>query len=186
MSTLHVFVKKQRVFMIINHNRYQNILRLTLNFYCAIDVIVLLMHFAHTMYCVFYFVKLFFPKNPLFKSRFEKSFLPFDKTYFIVSFHAKSENGQNVTNCVFTLSGRILWKKKTFQNKKNNRNLSLKSLLLIKVQKCRWRTALGIAGKSQVRSTCLTKPQMSVITGLLWVGNSWVSCSLSISHMVHL
>ena len=35
--------------------------------------------FAHT---VFYFVKLFFPKNPLFENIFQKSFLPSDKTFF--------------------------------------------------------------------------------------------------------
>ena len=60
--------------------------------------------FAHF---AFYFNKLFFLETHVFKNIFQKSFLPFHKTSFKVSFHAKKpKNGQNVTYCVFTLWGR--------------------------------------------------------------------------------
>ena len=62
--------------MLINHNPYEIIFQLFF-FYRAVDDIVLLMHFART---AFYFVKLIFPKHPLFKNIFEKLFLPSDRS----------------------------------------------------------------------------------------------------------
>ena len=88
MSNLLVFVKKQRVFMFINHICFQNIFQLNLEFF-AVQLMLsccwCILHILH----FFYFVKQFFPRNPLSENIFEKSFLPFDKAYFVVSFHAK-------------------------------------------------------------------------------------------------
>ena len=102
--------------MFMNRNPYKNSFQLTLKFHRVVDVIVLLVHFAQF---AFLLCQTFFPKNPLFKSVFEKSFLPSDRTRFCLSFHGKTKQNQKTktktktknktkchTHCVFTLWGR--------------------------------------------------------------------------------
>ena len=59
----------------------------------------------------FYFVKLFFPKNPFFKNIFQKLFYHLiehtSKNLFMQK-KKKNENGQNVTYCIFTLWSRLM------------------------------------------------------------------------------
>ena len=92
MLYFHVFLDKQRVLMFTIYNPYQNIFQMTLNFHCAVDDIVLLMHFAHTAFLLcqtlcfslkIHFLKIFF-KNPFYH-------LIEHRLYFKVSFHAKKK-----------------------------------------------------------------------------------------------
>ena len=70
MSNKTCVCEETRGVYVINHNPYQNVFQLTLKFYRAVDVIVLLMHFAHT--ALFTLSDCSFPKNPLQKCFLQK------------------------------------------------------------------------------------------------------------------
>ena len=77
-------MNKQRVFILIIHNPYQNIFQLTLKILPYFTVQLMLSCFLCILHILrFYFVKLFVLKNPLFENIFEKSLLHSDITWFI-------------------------------------------------------------------------------------------------------
>ena len=107
LASLLVFVNKQRVFMLINHNPYEKkSFSWPWFFYRAVVDIVLLMHFAHTAFLLcqaVFFLKIHF------KNIFEKLFLSSDRTYLIVSIHAFMQKQKHThTPRVFILWGTVL------------------------------------------------------------------------------
>ena len=106
MLYLHAFLNKQRVIRFIDYNLYQNIFQMTLIFFTVtflkiFDDIVLSIHIAHTACLLCQTV--FFFKNPIFRNRFYHLIEHASRYLFM----QKTENGQNVAYCVFTLWARI-------------------------------------------------------------------------------